>query len=237
MDNRIIVRRRTAGIHFLQHRITTGVSSCGVTELVTAEAAEASWLGYSRKHWLLAPAGTFSTVIEQCCCELFLTCKGFCYSDLGKARSQEAALFVLTWWEGHWCTWTRSMGVQNRGMKEFSCVPCEALLEQRCCKWTPLQKVFVFIVSVLLLVRSTWLLSLNSNCSFVAGAGEWNFTAGWSSGECLTALLMLRWCILTSKCFFLREQGFLSRSEVMKDLKLWRSTWKVFYFKSRKQLV
>lgn len=50
MDHRVVVRRRrTAGVHFLQHRITTGVSSLGVTELVTAETAEASWLGYSRK--------------------------------------------------------------------------------------------------------------------------------------------------------------------------------------------
>lgn len=71
MDNRIVVRRRrTAGVHFLQHRIPAGVSSLGVTELVTAETAEASWLGYSRKHRLLAPAGTFNAVIEQCQCEL-----------------------------------------------------------------------------------------------------------------------------------------------------------------------
>lgn len=50
MDNRVVVRRRTAGFHFLQHRVTIGVSSLGVAELVTAETAEASWLGYSRKH-------------------------------------------------------------------------------------------------------------------------------------------------------------------------------------------
>lgn len=51
MDNRIVVRRRrAAGVHFLQHRIPIGVSSLGVTELVTAETAEASRLGYSRKH-------------------------------------------------------------------------------------------------------------------------------------------------------------------------------------------
>lgn len=50
MDNRVVVgRRRAAGNHFLQHRITTGVSSLGVTELVTAETAEASWL-YTGKH-------------------------------------------------------------------------------------------------------------------------------------------------------------------------------------------
>lgn len=36
--------------NFLQHHITICVSSLGVTELITAEAAEASWLGYSRKH-------------------------------------------------------------------------------------------------------------------------------------------------------------------------------------------
>lgn len=51
MDERVVVRRRrTAGCHLLQHRITTGVSLLGVTELVTAETAEASWLGYPRKH-------------------------------------------------------------------------------------------------------------------------------------------------------------------------------------------
>lgn len=51
--------------HFLQHGVTIRVSSLGVTELVTAETAATSWLGYSRKHRLLAPAGTFHSVTEQ----------------------------------------------------------------------------------------------------------------------------------------------------------------------------
>lgn len=54
--------------HFLQHRVTIRISSLGVTELITTETAEASWLGYSRKHRLLAPAGTFHAVTEQCHC-------------------------------------------------------------------------------------------------------------------------------------------------------------------------
>lgn len=58
-----------ARFHFLQHRITVCVSLLGITELVTAETAEASWLGYSRKHRLLAPAGTFHAVTEQHHCE------------------------------------------------------------------------------------------------------------------------------------------------------------------------
>ena len=54
-----------ARFHFLQHRITVRISSLGVTELVATETAEASWLGYPRKHRLLAPAGTFHAVTQQ----------------------------------------------------------------------------------------------------------------------------------------------------------------------------
>lgn len=66
MDHRVVVRRgRVARFHFLQHCVAVSVSSLGVTELVTTETAEASWLCHSRKHRLLAPAGTFHTEIEQ----------------------------------------------------------------------------------------------------------------------------------------------------------------------------
>lgn len=54
-----------ARFHFLQNCVTVRISSLGVAELVTTETAEASWLGYSRKHRLLAPAGTFHAVREQ----------------------------------------------------------------------------------------------------------------------------------------------------------------------------
>lgn len=144
MGNRVVVRRRrAAGNHFLQHRITTGVSLLGVTELVTAETAEASWLGCSRKHWLLAPAGTFNAVIEQCHCELSYHEKIFGLVAWAKLGHK----LILRRWEGHWCRWTCSEGVQNRGVKEPSCVPCESPLN-RCWEWTSLLKVFVHSISL-----------------------------------------------------------------------------------------
>lgn len=69
---------------------------------------------------------------------VYLTCMGVCFNDLSKATSHEAALFILRWWEGHWCRWDCSMGGRNRGLKEPSCVPLESPSEQRCCDWTSL---------------------------------------------------------------------------------------------------
>lgn len=79
-------------------------------------------------------------------------------------------------------------------------------------------KVLVFIVSVRVLVSmgSTWLLSLRSNCSFVAGAREWNFIAGQSSVECLASVLLLGcavhpYRVPTLKCSSKGNWGFFEQ--------------------------
>lgn len=51
----------------------------------------------------------------------YLMCTGICFNDLSKATSQEAALFILSWWERHWCRWDCSMGERNGGLKALLC--------------------------------------------------------------------------------------------------------------------
>lgn len=153
----------------------------------------------------------------------FLTCTAFCFNDSSKARSQEAALFILTWWEGHWCRWACSIRSAEQRRSPAVCSP-----------WVPFGTEVLRVNSTvkgacahcisLAVWGSTWSLCLSSNCSFVAALGS-ETIAGWSSGECgisADAWAMYPQRVPTAKHFFLREQGCLSRSEVVKDLKALR---------------
>lgn len=91
----------------------------------------------------------------------YLICTGICFNDLSKATSQRAALFILRWWEWHRCRRDCSMGEQNGGLKEPSCVSLESPSDQRCCDWTSHTKA-LFKYWALALTGNIWSLSLRS---------------------------------------------------------------------------